>query len=300
MLTQSQVDLLETFIGPNGIYSESVMESKCINRGTKILYLERAINEECFTFLNSLDLLYAEQSDQYRDLVINLKHINDLCFNNDMIYVTPYTRTSKKTLKHFFSFFDSMNIDDFQDKIKSLVNDIIANLLQKDTASLLEEKEARMKIEAELSPNNHWRNLADFLPPDQKERTQHNDQHLQTTESTTMTLRRGVVGISLFASPFMLFSIYNQQRRLALHSERIQNEYRTEANMLFQYRNDTLPPTIYPFEQLRQSYRSETLSVTEHQSDLSSTERSLNNNEDPSNTVSDLELNDELSFHLLR
>lgn len=47
---QSQLSLLESLIGNEGIYSSTILESNLMDDGTKVLYLQRAITSTCFEF----------------------------------------------------------------------------------------------------------------------------------------------------------------------------------------------------------------------------------------------------------
>ena len=58
MLNQTQLALLDGFIGNEGNYFATIRDYGVVDWGTKMLYLERAITQKCLSFLQSLDKLY--------------------------------------------------------------------------------------------------------------------------------------------------------------------------------------------------------------------------------------------------
>ena len=89
MPNPTQRELLDSFIAEEGIYFTTIPEDEVFNLGTKILYLERAISQNCQDFLQSLDKLYAPDLDGEAktaniEFIRALKLINDCCFNNQV------------------------------------------------------------------------------------------------------------------------------------------------------------------------------------------------------------------------
>ena len=51
MLNTPQQELLDNLIAENGCYFETIKEYSAFDLGIKVLYLERAISQNCNTFL---------------------------------------------------------------------------------------------------------------------------------------------------------------------------------------------------------------------------------------------------------
>ena len=62
MPNNSQKALLDSLIAIDGSHFETIRDNKAFNLGTKILYLERAIDQPCATFNESLNKLYNPNS----------------------------------------------------------------------------------------------------------------------------------------------------------------------------------------------------------------------------------------------
>ncbi len=62
----------------------SIVEDPAVPLPLKVYYLEKAVSEDCATFLNSLDALWGSQFNIILELVRLLKRINDVCFNNEV------------------------------------------------------------------------------------------------------------------------------------------------------------------------------------------------------------------------
>ena len=69
MLNSSQKYILDTFIGKEGIYTATIIDYKGFDLGTKILYLQRAISNNCETLNQNIDTLY--NHDLFYDLYTN-------------------------------------------------------------------------------------------------------------------------------------------------------------------------------------------------------------------------------------
>ena len=92
MLNNTQIEsYLDEFIGEEGIYFEAIRDDESFDDGTKILYLERAISQDCEIFNQNLDKLYnpdlvGDAKTDNIEFIRALKIINDLCFNNEVKY----------------------------------------------------------------------------------------------------------------------------------------------------------------------------------------------------------------------
>ncbi len=110
-LNKAEQDLLDSFISDTGSHFETILFYDAIDIGTKCIYLKKAISEDCATFLDSLDRLYCTQAEMIHDarqmeFITALKFINDICFNNDVLYEDFGTRSA---ITHYFSFRRSLD-----------------------------------------------------------------------------------------------------------------------------------------------------------------------------------------------
>lgn len=157
MLNDTQEQLLEEMLGPEGFYYQAIIENPDFDLGTKSLYLKLAITQECHDFLVSLDKLY-DGSKSSLDLIRNLKVINDLCFNNDMLF-DPYGVRS--ALPHFFGRIGpDPSLTDFQPLIKQHIQARLTHLQQSQEAEFLEQQsQARDILENRGAGQMMWRTL---------------------------------------------------------------------------------------------------------------------------------------------
>jgi hypothetical protein len=164
LLTAAQRDLLDSLISESGIYIEVIKENTTFDLGTKVLYLERAISQNCHTFLRSLDKLYSlNQSEE--DKVANieflraLKTINDLCFNNMVKYGHFGTR---RALMHFFASLGLEHVKpaNFQKMIVQIIQERISELYRDNKETIVVQLEARKSDEAAIEKNAIWREQA--------------------------------------------------------------------------------------------------------------------------------------------
>ena len=120
MIGKVQTEFLESLVGPpapetekeeafaGGIYYQGVVENESIDFGTRVLYLKRAIQQNCSEFNESLDKLYRpglkdKEKEKNDELIDSLKRINDLCFNNEVKYEPVKGEPKHKSaLDHFF------------------------------------------------------------------------------------------------------------------------------------------------------------------------------------------------------
>jgi|GEM_PF-6894823 len=77
----------------NEVYLQPVLGADGMDLGTKLLYLERAVTQDCYTFLQSLDLLYRPINGPRTGSIHALKQLNELSENRDIQdAVTHYIR----------------------------------------------------------------------------------------------------------------------------------------------------------------------------------------------------------------
>jgi hypothetical protein len=159
MPNPTQRELLDSFIAEEGIYFTTIQEDEVFNLGTKILYLERAISQNCQDFLQSLDKLYApdlggEAKTANIEFIRALKLINDCCFNNQVKYGQYGTRA---TLTHFFGSLGEIDPGDFQTTVQTIINQQIAALREGHLEEVTSQKTARETAETDIARQTGWR-----------------------------------------------------------------------------------------------------------------------------------------------
>ena len=188
MLATAQKDFLETLIGSTlvttseethyewGIYLDSVKSYDGVDLGTKILYLEKSITQDCQTFLNTLDKLYKPEligaaKEANLDFIRSLKTINDLFFNNKVHYDNFLGAcriyAERDALTHFFSSLGSFNPQDFKDEIRKMIHQGIEILSQDHQEEITTQKQKREEVEKTITNQSDWRNELD-LPTGQR------------------------------------------------------------------------------------------------------------------------------------
>lgn len=166
MLTAAQRDVLNGFIGNEGIYFETIRDYDGVAWGTKTLYLERAISQNCQDFLQSLDKLYqpalvGNAKTSHLDFIRALKAMNDLCFNNPVKFGDYGTRDA---LRHYFGGLETVTpaiAVDFKTAIQSIVNPKLVALREEHPEVNL-QRQARMAAEANIVGQTGWRNELDL------------------------------------------------------------------------------------------------------------------------------------------
>lgn len=161
MLNQSVLDVLDTFVSERGCLIESVKESGLIDTGTKVLYLERAQNQDNSTFLRSLDKLYnpeSENSEELRGLLNDLKYLNALMWDASI----EVSGQRKRILDHCFSNlcddWESVK-PELQETIKLRVNSFIQQLRQGQETDVDRQYNLYLEYEAYKSRQPGWRGL---------------------------------------------------------------------------------------------------------------------------------------------
>lgn len=167
-ITTAQHELLQSFFGCEGCYFEALSELSTVDLGTKVLYLERAIEQDCQTFLKSLDKLYPidpteSQKKECIDLIIPLKLINDLFYNNE-IKLDDYG--VKKAHLYYFGKLGQVDSKSLSAEVEALTNFNIKTLVDDREKEVAQQKNSRINAENNISRNTHWRKERD-LPQNQ-------------------------------------------------------------------------------------------------------------------------------------
>ena len=163
MPNTAQQELLDSFIAEEGIYFETIRDDEAFTLGTKILYLERAISQDCQAFNQSLDKLYqpnleGEQKEANIEFIRALKFINDLCFNNNVKYDQYGT---KAALTHCFSSLGDINVGEFQTSVQEIINARITALNEDHEETVTAQKQAR-QTEEDFAKKVGWRTELDL------------------------------------------------------------------------------------------------------------------------------------------
>lgn len=171
MPNTAQKEVLNEFIASDGIYFETIKEydENKVDLGTKILYLERAISQDCQTFLKLVDKLYQpglgseDERKAHLEFIRSLKTINDLCFNNEVKY-SVYGL--KSALTHYFGALGDVNANDFQILIKEIINENLTTWCEGQEKDVATQKQAREIAKNSIISQSGWRFKLD-LPQDQ-------------------------------------------------------------------------------------------------------------------------------------
>ncbi|MBA2654187.1 MAG: hypothetical protein H0U71_03850 [Gammaproteobacteria bacterium] len=173
-----QRELLDSLVGDKGIYFETIRDDQAFDLGTKVLYLQRALSQDCQAFLQSLDRLYnphlmgkAKQANL--EFVRALKLINDLCFNNPVKYQEYGIRDA---LSHYFASLGSISANDFKIIIEEIINAGIVVLSEGKQEVIAAQKETRAASETHIIRQTAWRRELD-LPQDQLAPASHSAHH---------------------------------------------------------------------------------------------------------------------------
>lgn len=185
MPNPGQIRLLDSLIGEDGIYFTTISEDENLDVGTKVLYLNRAITEQCHDFLNSLDKIYNPSLDNTKQIaniefIRALKVINDLCFNNQIKFSDF---GCKPALDHFFSRLGDINSSNFQTIIQQNIQTRINELSRGHEITVSEQIHAREIAEHNTLIDISWRRILDL--PTEQLRRQHSTQNLHTRTTRT-------------------------------------------------------------------------------------------------------------------
>jgi hypothetical protein len=180
LLAHKQLKTYIKYSLKDGIFFAPIKEAKMLNLGTKLLYLERAITEDCYEFITSLDKLYKEFVDDNEKMemikvIIALKKINNMCFNNTEIYPDKSRPTVKLIgpclsgmLSDLRSEYQPLKIDPtvIQQHIQSIIKNNILLMKKRAPKKARRQIQERSKLEATIQPDTKWRTFIE-LPEDQ-------------------------------------------------------------------------------------------------------------------------------------
>lgn len=165
MPNSAQKTLLDSFIAEDGIYLQPILEYEHVSLGTKLLYLERAITQNCKIFLQSLDKLYNLEGGELVkaaniECIRALKVINDLCFNNEVKY--DEFGSARTALTHYFSSLGEINAQAFQTTIKESINEQIFKIGMDHSEEIAAQKNSRITAESAIVKQAGWRIILDL------------------------------------------------------------------------------------------------------------------------------------------
>lgn len=166
MINDEQEELLLRLIGAESVFFQYFKNFKGINQGTKIYYLEEAMNQDSQTFLSTLDRLYhfeLQDTEKTAQIILNgLKLINDLYFNNPVKLVESNT-----ALQNYFGSLGEVNFDEFKVRIVQIINSNISLLsFGVDEELILKQKKDCELSETDRVGNRGWR-MESNSPPAQ-------------------------------------------------------------------------------------------------------------------------------------
>lgn len=164
MPNSAQQELLDSFIADEGIYFQTIIDDEAFNLGTKILYLKRAISQDCQTFNQALDKLYNPDlvdgpKKANIEFIRALKLINDLCFNNEVKYGQYGTRLA---LTHYFGSLGAVDASGLQTAVEEIINARITALSDSHEETITEQKQARQTAETGIHRQTGWRTELDL------------------------------------------------------------------------------------------------------------------------------------------
>lgn len=163
MPNPAQLELLHSFFGEEGIYSSTIENTDVLDTITKMVLLEKAITEDYQTFLTTIDKLNmtVNQKSPEEELIRALKAMNDVCFNNDVMYGEYGTRPA---LEHYFGSLGAIHANEFQEATRELIGNGINRIIGDDWSDGHEvEKQSRCQaINDSPHQNQQWRELFDL------------------------------------------------------------------------------------------------------------------------------------------
>jgi hypothetical protein len=157
-LTRAQKELLDSFFGREGFYLETIRENDDVNLGTKLLYLERAVNEPPQIYLESLKkLCLTPEKASTIELIRALKVINDLYFNNLIKYYGI-----KNAVDHFFHGLGQIESSELKLAVKEHINLEISSLKTKANEDIADQISKRKLAEPTIPGNENLPILLDL------------------------------------------------------------------------------------------------------------------------------------------
>lgn len=168
MPNSAQMNLLESLIGSEGIYTSTIFESSKIDNGTKVLYMRRALENDCYDYNELLGKLYLitgtpEEINEWTELMRALKVINDIYCNNTVKYENLGLRSAHD---HYFSRLGATDLQAFQQAITELITHEIETFSSGREAEINEQIQTRISRESTTGTSQWWQPKLD-LPVEQ-------------------------------------------------------------------------------------------------------------------------------------
>jgi hypothetical protein len=153
-MNAAQLAVLDSFIGSNGIYILEILESELIDKGTKIIYLQRALTCDCFTFNEWISkLIPLTNMTKWRTLAEAFKFINDIYNNNEVTYDEYGVYRAHG---HYFKNLGDIDINALQSAVRSHIDQAVSTIYADDKQSLEIQMQARLDNEQHLPVNPYW------------------------------------------------------------------------------------------------------------------------------------------------
>ncbi|MDX2346872.1 MAG: hypothetical protein QNK11_08395 [Legionella sp.] len=157
-IKKAQNDLLNELLGDEGSCFQTITDSKLINLGTKLLYLERATTLKPVDFKIYLDKLY--QTKSHLDLIRDLVRLNDLVFNQP---IKVYKHKMCPALEATFEQLGPVDVKAFQLAIRTYITAYQIKLTHDQAKQADIEKVEREQLEAFIEPRTGWQEALDTL-----------------------------------------------------------------------------------------------------------------------------------------
>lgn len=148
--------LLENLIGNEGVCFKIIKNNNSVNLATKILYLQRAINQDCNTFFLKLDKVYQPglQGKDNLDFVLALKTIHTLRFNHP---IQNEHGSEIQALNQFFGPLSANDISEMELAIYRIINQNIATLSKHYDEEISLGIQERKTKEYKIIEQTSWR-----------------------------------------------------------------------------------------------------------------------------------------------
>lgn len=164
----AQLNLLQSLIGTEGIYTSTIFESNKIDNGTKVLYIRRALENDWYDYNELLGKLYiitgtSEEINDWTELMRALKFINDIYHNNTVKYENLGLRSAHD---HYFSRLGGTDLQTFQQAITQLITQEIETFSSGKEADINEQIQTRISRESTMGTSQWWQPELD-LPVEQ-------------------------------------------------------------------------------------------------------------------------------------
>jgi hypothetical protein len=185
---------------------QDALTANDIDIGILLFYLNLALTETCYDFLNSLDKLFADfpkvkNPITQLDLIRSLKFINNICYNNTIFYIEKFdgsetARITKSAHQHYFGCVGKIPSEINKEialEIRKIVNETLIPLLKafeinrikKNTAELeqfiADQQKSYTQKKAKIKSDSSWRSREDMSLP--IEQQTHDQEYLRWIET---------------------------------------------------------------------------------------------------------------------